>query len=213
MTATPVLAELLGSDGVREVCELRDAHIGFLALHGGLEATTFEIAAAAADAIGASLYAVVQPPDLRWHVPSHRYARTDSRALDAFCDHVQLAVSIHGYGGIRESDNRWTTAVLGGSNRAAAQRLAARLRGALPDYEWIAELDDIPTAYRGLHPSNPVNCTRAGGVQIELPPRVRGNSPVWSDAPRDARGFVAHTSTLVATLAAAVDAIDPGAAV
>ena len=38
-----------------------------------------------------------------------------------------------------------------------------------------------PVDLRGLHPDNPVNRTRAGGVQLELPPRVRGHSPVWAD--------------------------------
>ena len=38
-------------------------------------------------------------------------------------------------------------------------------------------IDAIPRELRGLHPDNPVNRPRAGGVQLELPPRVRGLGP------------------------------------
>ncbi len=195
-----VFAELLATDGVVEVCELRCAAVGFLALHGGLEAATYEIARAAAVDSGASLYAVVQPDDLRWHVPSHHYDATCSEALAGFCAHVELAISLHGYGGLRDTDTRWTTALLGGSNRDAARALAGALRDALPAYDWIDDLERM-RQYRGVHPANPVNATRGGGVQIELPPRVRGTSPIWDGVERDGRGFVTHTATLVATLA------------
>jgi phage replication-related protein YjqB (UPF0714/DUF867 family) len=196
-----LFADLLATEGVVEVCELRAARIGFLALHGGLEATTYEIARGAASESGASLYAVVQPDGLRWHVPSHRYETTWSESLAAFCAHVDVAVSLHGYGGLRDAATRWTTVLLGGSNRETAGALAAALRAALPEYDWIDDLERIPSEYRGLHPTNPVNATRAGGVQLELPPRIRGTSPIWEGVARDDRGFVPHTATLVATLA------------
>ena len=195
-----MLDELLAADGVTEVCELRSALVGFMALHGGLEAVTYEIASAAAREADASLYAVVQPDALKWHVPSHHYALGHSDALARFCTHVDVAVSIHGYGGLKSSDARWTTIVLGGSRRDIAERLATRLDEVLPDYEWVADIERIPPEYRGLHADNPVNRTRGGGVQLELPPRVRGTSPQWADAPRDADGFVAPTATLVRTL-------------
>ena len=97
---------------------------GFLALHGGLEAHTAEIAHAAAIASNASFYAVVQPDDLRWHVPSHAYDPAQSDALDMFVDHVETVVSVHGFGGLRGSDDRWVTGLLGGSNRPLAARPA-----------------------------------------------------------------------------------------
>ena len=31
----------------------------------------------------------------------------------------------------------------------------------------------MPPELRGVHPANPVNRPRLGGVQIELPPRIR----------------------------------------
>ena len=49
------------------------SRFGFMAFHGGsLEKGTDDIAAAAAERCGASLYAVIQPPDLRWHLPVGR---------------------------------------------------------------------------------------------------------------------------------------------
>ena len=167
-----MLDQLLATPGVEERCVLGSS-FGFLALHGGLEAHTAEIAQAAAVASNASLYAVVQPDDLKWHVPSHAYDPAMSDALVAFLDHVDTVVSVHGFGGLRGSDDRWITGLLGGTNRELAARLAARLRDALPGYHWIDDLGLIPSHLRGVHPDNPVNRPACGGVQLELPPRVR----------------------------------------
>ncbi len=197
-----MLAALLASPGVVEHCELRSERVGFLSLHGGLEAATFEIAREAAQRSGASLYAVVQPEGLRWHVPSQRFDPEASARLGAFCRHVHTAISIHGFGGVRDSDERWKTVVLGGGDRRSARDLGAALRRTLEHYTFIDDLAEIPAAYRGVHTGNPVNRTRGSGVQLELPPRIRGNSPIWADAPRNAQGFVEHTEQLVAALAA-----------
>src|SRR5256714_5758808 len=165
-----VLDELLASPGVAERLVTR-SRFGFCALHGGLEQGTVEIAEAAAAASGASLYAVVQPDNLRWHVPSHRYDPTCSDALRAFVAHVDVVISVHGFGGVRDADDRWTTALLGGTNRELAADLARALTESLPQYRWIADLDSMPRHLRGLHPANPVNRVAQGGVQLELPPR------------------------------------------
>lgn len=149
------------------------SRVGFLALHGGLEEGTAEIAKEAAVAAAASFYAVVQPAGLRWHVPSHRYDPHQSCGLTRFLGHVDVVVSIHGFGGLRGHDDRWITALLGGSNRGLAADVAQTLRAALPHYRWLDDLDAIPPHLRGVHASNPVNVPSDGGVQIELPPRVR----------------------------------------
>jgi phage replication-related protein YjqB (UPF0714/DUF867 family) len=167
-----MLDQLLATPGVEERCGLNSA-FGFLALHGGLEAGTAEIAQAAAVAANASIYAVVQPSDLKWHIPSHRFDPLQSDALVAFLEHVEVVVSVHGFGGLRGDDDRWITGLLGGSNRALAAELAGALRTALPAYRWLDDLGRIPAHLRGVHPDNPVNRARNGGVQIELPPRVR----------------------------------------
>ncbi len=167
-----MLDELLAIPGVEERVVLR-SRFGVCALHGGLERGTAEIAADVAEIAGASFYAVVQPQDFRWHVPSHRYDPTCSPDLGAFVEHVDVILSVHGYGGVRGADDRWTTVLLGGSNRELARNLAVPLRAALPGYRWIDELAAMPVHLRGIHPANPVNRARDGGVQLELPPRVR----------------------------------------
>src|SRR5438132_8806057 len=83
VSSGPMLDQLLASPGVAERL-VTGSRFGFCALHGGLEQGTAEIAEAAAAAAGASFYAVVQPDNLRWHVPSHRYDPTCSAALRGF---------------------------------------------------------------------------------------------------------------------------------
>jgi len=166
-------AELLASPGVKETCTLR-SRFGFLAIHGGsLERGTAELARSAADRADASLYAVEQPDGFRWHLPSHLTDPAGAPALAGFLEHVDLVVSLHGYG----RDDWWTRLLLGGGNRELAARLAATLGAALPGFEAVADLDAIPRELRGLHPSNPANRPRQGGVQLELPPRVRNVGP------------------------------------
>ena len=197
-----MLPELLAHAGVREHLDLGSG-VGFLALHGGLERGTFEIAQEASRRSGASLYSVVQPADLRWHLPSAAYDPAQSTALTAFLERVEIVVSVHGYGGLRTSDDRWTTVLVGGSDRALAARLAACLRPALPEYTFLDDVDLIPEHLRGVHPENPVNRVRGGGVQLELPPRVRGYGRWWDDRPTeiDDSGLRPHTEALVAVLA------------
>jgi phage replication-related protein YjqB (UPF0714/DUF867 family) len=186
-------AELLAHPGVEEVVELR-SRFGFMAFHGGnLEVATDTIAAAAALEAGASLYAVIQPPDLRWHLPSVAFDPEVSPALAAFVDHVDAVVAVHGYGG----EGFWTTLLLGGQNRALARHLAGHLRAALPDFEIVDELDSIPVRLRGVHPSNPVNLPAGGGVQLELPPRVRGTSP--ASKPEYLAGVIRALASAAAT--------------
>jgi phage replication-related protein YjqB (UPF0714/DUF867 family) len=198
-----MLSELLAHDGVRECLHL-GSRVGFLALHGGLERGTFEIAEEASRRSGASLYSVVQPHDLRWHLPSSAYDPAHSDALAAFLDHVEVVVSVHGYGGLRTSDDRWTTVLVGGSGRHLAARLATSLRLALPEYTFLDEVERIPERLRGLHPENPVNRVPGGGVQLELPPRVRGYGRYWDEREPGTRSdgrFRPHTEALVEALA------------
>lgn len=201
-------AALLGSPGVAEVLELR-SQFGFMAFHGGaLEEVTDVVASEAAAAAGASYYGVLHPPGLDLHLPSTRFRPTSSDALARFVGHVEVVVTVHGYG----RRGRWTTLLAGGSNRSLAEHVARHLRPALPAYEIVAELEDIPDGLRGLHPDNPVNLPRLGGVQLELPPRVRGRSPL---APRPGPdGLSPPTRALIVALAAAARAwptASPGA--
>ena len=179
--AAPSYRELLGGDGVVERCVLA-GRFGFMAYHGGaLEQRTEVIASRAAAASGASLYTVEHPGPSPQHFPSTLVRREESAALDEFLDHVDLVITVHGYG----RWGRFTSLLLGGINRELASTLADTLRPALPDYEIVTDLQQIPRELRGLHPANPVNVPPHGGVQVELPPRIRGLGPRWADWPRD----------------------------
>jgi len=194
------LTELLARPGVCEQVEL-GSQFGFMALHGGeLEAMTDVVARRAAAACGASWYVVLHPEAERHHLSSTRFRPAESAALARFIDHVEVIVSLHGYG--RRS--RWTQLLAGGSNRPLAEHVAEHLRAALPGYEVITDLDAIPAELRGMRPDNPVNLAREGGVQLELPPRVRGQSPRSPVPGPDGISSVTHD--LVSALAAAARA-------
>ncbi|MGV0793177.1 poly-gamma-glutamate hydrolase family protein [Mycolicibacterium sp. XJ1819] len=194
LTPPQSLSELLAEPGVLEYSELR-SRFGFLAIHGGgLEQMTDVIAERAADAAGASVYVVRHPDHYPHHLPSARYRAQESERLAEFLEHVDVAVSLHGYGRIGRS----TDLLAGGGNRRLAHHLAQHV--AVPGYRVITDLDAIPRELRGLHPDNPVNRVRDGGAQLELTPRVRGISP-RSQLPGD-DGLCPATSALVHGLVA-----------
>jgi phage replication-related protein YjqB (UPF0714/DUF867 family) len=190
-----MFADLLAHPGVEEVVALR-SRFGFMAYHGGsLEEATDVIARAAAERSGASYYGVHQPPELQWHVPSTLVDPAASPTLAAFLDHVDHVVTVHGYG----RDGLWTALLVGGQDRPLAEHVGSRLRQRLPAYEVVTDLEAIPPELRGLHPRNPVNRARRGGAQLELPPRVRGTSPLFWDW--EGPGLNPHSEAVVAALA------------
>ena len=185
------LAELLALPGVEEECILR-SRIGFMALHGGSQDRgTDQIVRRAAAQAGASAYAIVQPAGLRVHLTSRRHNPDNSAHLRAFLQHVGIAISVHGFG--RDSFGLWIDParglivdaygpamrgsqsgplrgiILGGRNadllEAARLLLADRFAG----YHVADERVRL-----GFHPDNPVNLPSGQGIQIELPPGLRG---------------------------------------
>ena len=77
------------------------SRFGFLAIHGGgLEQMTDVIAERAADAADASVYVLRHPDHYPHHLPSALYRAEESERLAEFLDHVDVAVSLHGYGRI-----------------------------------------------------------------------------------------------------------------
>lgn len=192
------LTELLADPNIVQTCTLA-SRFGFMAIHGGgLEKMTDVIAEQAARACGASIYTVHHPDGYPHHLSSRLYRPAESTRLTAFLDHVDTVVSLHGYGRIGRS----THLLAGGGNRNLADHLARHLD--VPGHQLVTDLDAIPRELRGLHPDNPVNLPRAGGVQLELPPRVRGISP-RSGVP-DANGITRATSALIEGLSAAARA-------
>lgn len=190
-------AELLATPGVEEIVELRGP-VGFMAYHGGaLEAMTDVIAGEAARRSDASFYAVVQPDGMREHLPSILVRPGESANLSGFVEHVDVAITIHGFG----QRGLFGSLLLGGRNRDLAEHVGGALRRALPAYDVVTDLERIPPNLRGLHADNPVNLPPACGVQIELPPRVRGASPMWWDW--EGPGLTPHTLALIDGLAEA----------
>jgi phage replication-related protein YjqB (UPF0714/DUF867 family) len=185
------LAELLALPGVEEVCELR-SDVGFMALHGGSQDRgTHEIASRAAEQSGASYYAIVQPRDLRVHLTSRRHDPSQSQQMSAFLQHVEIAISVHGFG--RDTFEVGVDAegglvielygpalrgrqtgplrgiIVGGLNAALVDAACQLLGDRFADYHAGSERVRL-----GFHPDNPVNLPSAHGVQIELPPALRG---------------------------------------
>lgn len=190
------LAALLALPGVTEEVEIR-SRFGFMAFHGGrLEERTDVVASLAATLADASYYGILMPADAP-HLPSTTFQPSESAALARFLEHVEVVVTVHGYG----REGMWTSILAGGANRTLAAHVAAHLRPALPDYVVVEDLDAMPDGLRGLHPANPVNLPPGGGVQLELPPRVRGTSPL--SPPPDRDGLSAPTRALAVALAKA----------
>ncbi len=194
------LSELLADRGVLEDSSLR-SRFGFMAIHGGgLEQMTDVIAERAADAAGASVYVLRHPQNYPHHLPSALYRPEESERLTEFLEHVEVAVSLHGYGRLGRS----TQLLAGGRNRALAEHVAGHVD--VPGYRVITDLDAIPRELRGLHPDNPVNRVRGGGTQLELSSRLRGISP--RSAPPGDDGLSAPTSALIHGLVAAAHSWD-----
>lgn len=188
-------SDLLSRDGVDEECILRGT-FGFMAYHGGaLEEMTDIVASRAAEQSGSSYYGVRLPDNLEWHIPSHRVTSDQSEQLAGFLAHVDIVITVHGFG----RRGFFTSLLLGGRNRRLAAHLGEHLRARLPAYDIIDDIDRIPKDLRGQHQDNPVNVPVHAGVQLELPPRVRGSSPLWWDW--EGPGLTPHTEALIEALA------------
>ncbi len=196
-----MLREFLNRPEVSEICELR-GRFGIMAFHGGnLERTTDVIATEVANRTGSSIYAVIQASPLREHVPSTDFDPAHSVTLAGFLDHVDTAISIHGYG----REDRFWDLLVGGRNRELAAHLAGHLREGLPEqFGVVDDLDDMPDGLRGQHPDNPVNRPANAGAQIELPPTSRWNREEsnWSD--HAGTGRAPQVAVLIDVLTAAV---------
>jgi phage replication-related protein YjqB (UPF0714/DUF867 family) len=212
------LAELLALPGVEETCVLRSA-VGFMALHGGSQDRgTHEIASRAAEQAGASYYAIVQPPCLRVHLTSRRHDPEQSEAMSAFLGHVEVAISVHGFG--RDSFSfhveggagpvieaygpalrgRQTGPlrgiIVGGLNAGLVDAACRLLCERLPDYQAGSERVRL-----GFHPRNPVNLPSSHGVQIELPPALRGIGDLGEDLVPCQDGIVTDVVAALVALA------------
>jgi phage replication-related protein YjqB (UPF0714/DUF867 family) len=187
------LRQLLDLPGVREECTLR-SEVGIMALHGGeQDRGTDHIARLVAERAGSSFYAIIQS-GVRVHLTSRHHDPAQSPTLRGFLDHVEVAISVHGFG--RDGFSLWvddgqrpvfdlygpalrgaqtkplTGIILGGRNAQLLRRARTLFEDRLPGYHVADERVRL-----GFHPQNPVNLPRRHGVQIELPPGLRGIGP------------------------------------
>ena len=218
------LAELLTLPGVREESDLR-SRVGFLALHGGSQDRgTEEIARRAADDAGASFYAIVQPPGLRVHLTSRLHDPTHSPRLQAFLAHVAIAISVHGFG--RDGFAFWVDSdrglvlepygpalkgrqtgplrgiILGGRNADLLDVARQLFRDRFPGYHVADERVRL-----GFHPDNPVNLPAAHGVQVELPPGLRGIGDLGEGVVPRQDGVVRDVVAVLVELAARAEVL------
>jgi phage replication-related protein YjqB (UPF0714/DUF867 family) len=173
-------SQVLALPNVDEHVELR-GRFGFMAFHGGnLERRTDWIAWEAAARSGSSVYSVSQPPGIRHHYPSATVLPAHSERLSGFVDHCEVVIAVHGFG----RHGHWDDLLLGGQNRDLAEHTGGIMGVVLPErYNVVTDLDAIPRSLRGLHPNNPVNLVTGGGMQLELPPGIRGLTPAANKYP------------------------------
>ena len=127
-----------------------------MAIHGGgLEQMTDVIAERAAEAAGASVYLLRHPENYPHHLPSARYLAEESERLAEFLDHVDVAISLHGYGRLGRS----TQLLAGGRNRALAAHVARHIE--VPGYHVITDLDAIPASCGACTPTIPSTASGA----------------------------------------------------
>lgn len=197
-----MLSSLLERNDVDEELTLR-SRFGFMAFHGGtLEKATDTVAREAADAAGASYYGIVQRHEEPTHIASTAVSPDHSEPLSCFMDHVDIVVTVHGYG----RQDRFRSVLIGGRNRTLAHHLAAYARPMLPDYTFQTDLREIPPELAGQHARNPVNIPRHRGVQLELPPTLRWHHDEsgWSD--HGTVGRAPQVDALITALAAGASA-------
>lgn len=162
-----MLDELLAHPLVSEEMRL-GGPIGVMAIHGGIEAETAEMARELADLTGASLYLVEQPEELSWHLPSTAYDPVHSDRLAGFLGNVRTVLSLHGFGRVHLP----RSVLVGGCNDPLRSNVASALRS-VTELRIVDDLEQIPKPLRGRHPANPVNLPPEAGVQIELSASAR----------------------------------------
>jgi phage replication-related protein YjqB (UPF0714/DUF867 family) len=212
------LAELLSLPGVKEECVLRSA-VGFIALHGGSQDRgTDQLANRAAEQSGASYYAIVQPRGLRVHLTSRLHDPDHSEALRSFLQHVEIAISVHGFG--RDGFSVWVDPARGPVIEPYGPALRGRQTGPLRGIIVGGRNGDMLDAARrlldgrfagyhvadegvrlGFHPDNPANLPSAHGIQIELPPGLRGIGDLGDQLVPSADGLVTEVVAALVQLA------------
>ena len=192
--------------------------VGFLALHGGSQDRgTDQLANQAAERSGASYYAIVQPADLRVHLTSRLHNPDHSETMRSFLQHVEIAISVHGYG--RDGFSVWVDperglviepygpALRGRQTGPLRGIIVGGLNGELVDaarrllHDRFAGYHAADERVRlGFHPDNPANLPPAHGIQIELPPGLRGIGEFGDQLVPSAEGLVTEVAAALVEL-------------
>jgi phage replication-related protein YjqB (UPF0714/DUF867 family) len=201
-----------------------------MALHGGSQDRgTDQLAYRAAEQSGASYYAIVQPSGLRVHLTSRLHDPDHSERLRSFLNHVEIAISVHGFG--RDGFSLWVDPERGPVIEPYGPALRRRQTGPLRGIIVGGQNEDMLDAARrllqdrfagyhvadervrlGFHPDNPANLPSAHGIQIELPPGLRGIGDLGERLVPSTDGLVAEVvSALVELAELARDLVRPTA--
>jgi len=138
----------------------RGSHIGVIAIHGGIEPMSEDIARAIADQ-DFNLYvfeSLVDQGRFTMHVTSTHF--DDPRAV-ALMNKSRIAISIHGYKATREE-----VACVGGGNEALRDWVAQRL-------SVFVKVESPCAIFNGRGRANIVNQAAEQGVQLELSRTLR----------------------------------------
>ena len=127
----------------------------------------------AADEAGASYYAIIQPSWLRVHLTSRLHNPDDSAHLRSFLEHVDVAISVHGFG--RDGFALWLDPDRGLIIEPYGPALRGNQKGRCGGSSWRAErelVEQLRAIFEkrfqgyhvadervrlGFHPDNPVN--------------------------------------------------------
>ena len=193
--------------------------VGFMALHGGSQDRgTDQLARRAAEESGASYYAIVQPSWLRVHLTSRLHNPDHSEMLRSFLQRVEIAISVHGFG--RDGFSVWVDPgrgpVIEPYGPALRGQQTGPLRGIIVGGQNADMLDAARRLFHdrfagyhvadervrlGFHPDNPVNLPSAHGIQIELPPGLRGIGDLGEQLVPSGDGLVAEVVAALVELA------------
>jgi hypothetical protein len=128
---------------------------------------------------------------MRIHIRSRCHDPAHSAALRRFLVHVEVGLSVHGFGRdsfrvavdpirgvlvepygprlLHGQTGPLRGVIIGGRNAELLEQARRSLSARLAGYRVGSDRVRL-----GFHPANPVNLPRLAGVQIELPPALRG---------------------------------------